>query len=165
MEGFVLAGLIIALIILGAKYGGGVFRPHDLRTASKTPYAPRPVMGYEEARVLYALEKWVRGRKRRERVFPQVPMGAYLQTPDDDAHRVIRHKRPDYVIVDHKGMPLCVVEYQGSGHYQGDAAHRDKVKQAALKNADIPLIELFPDDKDDPERIFQKLDAVLGAAS
>lgn len=92
-------------------------------------------------------------------------MGAYLDTPDTAALALIRYKRPDYVIVNRTGMPVCVVEYQGSGHYQGDAAIRDSLKKAALDRANIPLIEIFHDEKNDAARVHEKLNAAVVAAS
>lgn len=172
MEDIVAIGVIIFLFFLFLAFMGGITAgggagngrfsyPHDLRTAERTTYTARPVMGYEEAQVLYKIERWVNYRRMGERVFPQVPMGTYLATPDDAAYRAIRFKRPDYVIVNKKGMPICVIEYQGAGHYQGDAAHRDQVKLAALNNANIPLVEIFPHEKDDVNAVAEKLNAAV----
>lgn len=128
---------------------------------SGTAYQPRPVMGREEAFLFYKLENWVNARAQGERVFTQVPMGAYLHTSDDAAHLLIRHKRPDYVIVNQQGFPVCVVEYQGGGHYQGDARERDAIKKAALQRANIPLVEIFADEQNDAHLIRQKLDVAV----
>lgn len=140
------------------------FEPQDpggLSLVSNTTYTPYKVLNREEAYVFYKLEAWVRGRGRGERVFPQVPMGAYLKTPNDDAHRLIGSKRPDYVIVNRRGLPICVVEYQGGGHYQGDSDLRDAIKKAALNNASIPLVEIFAYEKDDMPLVHSKLDAAV----
>lgn len=132
-----------------------------LKIVSQTDYRVQSVLGYEEAHVLYRLEDWVRGRGRGERVFPQVPMGTYLKTPDDVAHRLIGSKRPDYVVVNRKGLPVCVVEYQGGGHFQGNSEERDAIKRAALKSAKIPLVEIFGSEKDDASLVRNKLDAAV----
>lgn len=160
---WVLIGLFAFIMILaaGRLTERKFYSRPDLRLARKTPYSVRRVLGYEEAMVLYKIEQWLRQRNQGERVFPQVPLGTFLATPDDAAHLAIRFKRPDYVIVDRKGMPFCVVEYQGGGHYQGDAVERDQVKRAALANAKLPLVEIFAHEKDDTTRVHAKLDAAL----
>jgi len=136
--------------------------PSDLSIVSDTKYRPSSVMGREEAHIFYKIENWVEARGRGERVFAQVPMGTYLKTTSDHAHRLIRHKRPDYLVVDRMGMPVCVVEYQGGGHYQGDALERDRIKKAALTNADIPLVEIFEHEKSENDHVWNKLNEAVG---
>lgn len=162
MEVFIVVIVVAVVLWLVGRSWIGSGHSAAMSLVSRTAYQPRPVMGREEACLFYKLENWVNGRAQGERVFAQVPMGVYLQTPDDAAHLLIRYKRPDYVIVNRQGLPLCVVEYQGGGHYQGDAHERDAIKNAALQRANIPLVEIFADEKNDTHRILQKLHAVLG---
>jgi len=163
MEWLMIACFVAIVIMIRGHGDRSLFPRPDLRLARKTPYTVRRVLGYEEALVLYKIEQWLRKRNQGERVFPQGPMGTYLATPNEAAHLAVRFKRPDYVIVDRRGMPICVVEYQGGGHYQGDAVERDQVKQAALANANLPLVEIFAHEKDDAARVHGKLDAALAA--
>ncbi|WP_417808792.1 DUF2726 domain-containing protein [Thioclava sp.] len=64
------------------------------------------------------------------------------------AYATINHKRADFVIADAQDSILCVVEYQGVGHYgRGNAAREkaeksDKVKRAALASAGITMVEV-----------------------
>ena len=48
------------------------------------------------------------------------------------------------MVVDHKGIAVLVVEYQGMGHYQGTAVLRDAVKLEAFRTAGVTLIEVMP---------------------
>ena len=45
-------------------------------------------------------------------------------------------------MVDGKGWPLAVIEYQGRRHYRGNAAARDAVKRTVLPRAGIRYIEV-----------------------
>ena len=60
---------------------------------------------------------------------PQVSLGEVVQTvgrtdADNAAFRWINSKRADFLVVDGGGWPLAVIEYQGKGHYRGNAAER-----------------------------------------
>lgn len=54
----------------------------------------------------------------------------------------INSKRADFLVVDREGWPVAVIEYQGSGHYQGNAQERDAVKRTVLPRAGIRYIEV-----------------------
>lgn len=162
MEIFFASIVVVLVLWLAGRRWPSSDHAIALALVSRTDYKPRPLMGREESMLFYKLESWVKARGRGERVFAQVPMGAYLATPDDAAHLPIRHKRPDYVIVNRQGLPVCVVEYQGGGHYQGDAVERDAIKKAALLRAKIPLVEVFAAEKNDTVAILQKLDLAMG---
>lgn len=161
VEIFIVVIVVAVVLWLVGRTWIGSDHGAAMALVSRTTYQPRPVMGREEAFLFYKLENWVNDRAQGERVFAQVPMGVYLQTPDDAAHLLIRYKRPDYVIVNRQGLPLCVVEYQGGGHYQGDAHERDAIKNVALQRANIPLVEIFADEQNDAHLIRQKLDVAV----
>jgi len=81
------------------------------------------------------------------RVWPQVSLGEVLRTEgrsdaDREAFRWINSKRADFLVVDGEGWPVAVIEYQGSGHYQGNASERDAVKRTVLPRAGIRYIEV-----------------------
>ena len=44
--------------------------------------------------------------------------------------------------MDDRGWPLAVIEFQGKGHYRGNAAERDAVKRTVLAKAGIRYIEV-----------------------
>jgi Protein of unknown function (DUF2726) len=71
-------------------------------------------------------------------VFPQVALGQILRTEPasgaaaDAAYRAINSKRCDLLLADRSGLPVAVLEFQGSGHYVGDTAQqRDEIKRRA----------------------------------
>jgi hypothetical protein len=99
------------------------------------------------------------------RIWPQVSLGEVVRTEgrseaDRQAFRWINSKRADFLVVDGEGWPLAVIEYQGSGHDQGNAAERDAVKRTVLPRAGIHYIEV-------PAHLARKprqLDALLDRA-
>lgn len=52
------------------------------------------------------------------------------------------------------------IEYQGSGHYQNDAAARGAVKREALRKAGVGYLEVFPNES--VEQIRRHLLEYLG---
>ncbi len=64
------------------------------------------------------------------------------------------------LIADREGWPILAVEYQGEGHFQGDAMGRDTVKRVALQRAGIKYLEVFP--ADPSEKIRARLREMLG---
>jgi Protein of unknown function (DUF2726). len=82
------------------------------------------------------------------RLFAQVSLGEVLRADDNDAaFLAINAKRVDALIVDSDGTPLLASEFQGAGHYQGDAVIRDATKKEALRSAGIEYLEIFPGDE------------------
>lgn len=82
------------------------------------------------------------------RMLSQVSYGEFLKGEDRSAHARINQKRADFVVVDAGFEVLCVIEYQGSGHYgrgekaRANAEHRDRVKRAACTSAGIAFVEI-----------------------
>ena len=125
------------------------YRASDLRDASNqlrfvmaADFATRKVMNAAEYRVFKAVEDEVKGRERGWRVFAQTSMGEFLTCDDKRAFGSINSKRVDVLVIGPDGRPRLVVEYQGAGHHQGNAAARDAVKKEALRRASIPCIEI-----------------------
>ena len=114
----------------------------QLRHVRRARFTPRPILNRAEFKRYAWLEAWARGTPYR--VFAQVPYGEILACADEDAFRSVNSKRADMLIVDARGLPVVAVEYQGTGHWQGDAEDRDAVKRAALASAGVPLVELSP---------------------
>jgi hypothetical protein len=82
-------------------------------------------------------------------LFPQVSLGQIIGTeragePESNAaHQAINSKRCDLLITDRSGLPVAVLEYQGSGHdLGGTAKRRDEIKRTALTRAGVQFIEI-----------------------
>ncbi len=96
----------------------------------------------------------------RYRIFAQTSLGEVLQSKDEGAFYSINSKRVDVLIVDHAGWPVLAVEYQGEGHFKGNAAARDAIKKEALRKAGVRYLEVLPDDTD--EQIRRRVREHLG---
>jgi hypothetical protein len=129
--------------------------------------SPKAIMNKSEVVVFYAvndvlkkldLPKW--------HVFAQVSLGEILRSESTDsskkerARQSINSKRCDVLVTDQAGMPRAAIEYQGAGHYQGTARHRDAVKKAALERAGVSYIEI--DETFSRDQVRQKLEFELG---
>ena len=167
-----IVGLVwIAVALLGGLgllglLRGRAARPLDLRdpadqliAVSRADFAPRPIMNRAEFKRFCWIEAWARDRPYR--LFAQVSYGEVIRSPDREGHASVNAKRADFVLVDEDGLPALVIEYQGTGHYRGNAAARDKVKRAALAKAGVPLLELFP--KQGRGEVIEEIEAVLKA--
>ena len=112
-------------------------------------FAPRPLLNRFERQLLPLLDSAAsKAFGPQARIFTQVSYGEFLRGEDRSAHARINQKRADFVVVDGQAKVLCVIEYQGSGHYgrgqkaHDDAAYRDKVKRMACKSASIAFVEI-----------------------
>ncbi len=99
---------------------------------------------------------------RGHRLFAQTCLGEVLASAHANAFRSINSKRVDMLIVDTGGFPVAAIEYQGAGHYQGNAAARDAVKKEALRKAGVHYMEVS--EGDNRESIKSRLRHILGAA-
>lgn len=114
----------------------------QLNAVRSSEFRKRPLMNKSEYGVFCKLEKLLSTSHRGYRVFSQVSLGEILGSDDKQAYLAINSKRADFVIIDWSGHPIAVVEYHGSGHFQGDAVVRDAVKREACASAGIAFIEL-----------------------
>lgn len=114
----------------------------QLNAVRSSEFRKRPLMNKSEYGVFCKLEELLSTSHRGYRVFSQVSLGEILGSDDKQAYLAINSKRADFVIIDWSGQPIAVVEYHGSGHFQGDAVVRDAVKREACKSAGISFIEL-----------------------
>ncbi len=126
------------------------FKPFDsaeqLRLVTKSCFSARKLLNNPETRLLETVERAIAEENLDWRAMAQVSMGEILSSPDSEAYRAINSKRVDLLIIGADRMPVCAIEYQGGGHYQGNAAVRDAVKKEALRRADIPYIEVIQGD-------------------
>jgi hypothetical protein len=152
----VLALLVLLFLFLLFRRGGTKGAPpndvadpkRQLEFVSRVAFETQPLLNKSEFQVLGVLDGVVRDFPSY-RVMAQTSLGEFikpkpgLSSNDNDlAYRSINSKRADFVIFDRFGYAAVVVEYQGSGHYQGTAALRDAVKKEAFRTAGIALIEV-----------------------
>ncbi len=117
----------------------------QLHFVANSEFDKRKLMNQHEFYLFRKLESYLQKNYSEYRVFPQVAMGVYLSASDTQAHSSINSKRADFVIISKYGKPCVVVEYQGNGHYQANAAARDAVKKEACRKAGIHYVEISAD--------------------
>mgnify|MGYP001548441529 FL=1 len=113
----------------------------QLRVVMRASFAPKKVMSLSEYKVFRAVEMEMEALRGGYRVFAQTCLGEVLTT-ESWAHPTINSKRVDVLVVGPGGLPTIAVEYQGGGHYQGDAAARDAVKREVLRKAGVAYLEI-----------------------
>lgn len=130
---------------------------NQLRFVEEGKFAPkRPINKEAYSTVFKVVERHLATMDESYRILPEVSMGSFLKTPYEDfeglkarqndrAFKSINSKRVDFLIIDPYGMPALVIEYHGTGHFQGNAEDRDQVKQVALDKAKIPILVVHPD--------------------
>ena len=123
----------------------------QLRIVMGAKFEPKKVMGLDEYRMFQAVETEMAAIGGGHRVFAQTCLGEVLKT-DSAAHSTINSKRVDVLVIGPTGLPVLAVEYQGRGHYQGDAAARDAVKKEALRRAGVRYLEISPGETHDDIR-------------
>lgn len=166
---------VFSLLMLVGRQGLAAFaprrkfrRPRDatqhLRYVLDADFAAVPVMQRMEFRAFQAVEREALSLRRGYRVFSQTALGSVLKTPNSQAFWAINSKRVDALVIAPNGLPVLAVEYQGSGHYQNDAAARDAVKREALRKAGVQYLEVFEhmDDTEIRRLAREALDRVNG---
>lgn len=135
--------------------------PHDqLYFVSNNDFGRRKLMNKDEYCLFKRIEKLLNDRHCYFRIFPQVSLGEILYSKDKNAYSSINSKRVDFVIINAYGDPCAVVEFQGTGHYQGNAISRDAIKKEACRKAGIKYFEIHHDyNSDDIEQIGRYLNS------
>lgn len=125
----------------------------QLRAVTRVEFEKVRLLNASEARFLPVLERVARDQGTGLRVLAQVSLGELIRPAAGGSDRVrraahasINSKRLDFAIVDRSGLLVVAIEYQGGGHYQGDAALRDAVKREALRRAGVQMIEIAADE-------------------
>ena len=108
----------------------------------RATFNAKPVLSRAELPVFFAARKAVADLSLPWCVLAQVSLGEVLGSNDEAAYRAINSKRIDVLLMAEDGQPIAAIEYQGSGHYQSNAAARDAVKKEALRKAGIAYIEM-----------------------
>lgn len=124
----------------------------QLKAVSAATFERRQVMNGAEYRVFRIIEVDVAAARKGYRVFAQTALGQILKSPCPIAFRAINAKRSDVLVFDQAGWPVLAVEYQGRGHYQGDAPARDAIKKEALRKAGVRYLEITHEHSDDQIR-------------
>ncbi len=133
-----------------------------LRYVQVSQYTLRPLMSKKVYSLFKLDERFFKDMNQGHLVIPEMCMGAALNCTDKEGFSSINSKRLDIGVIDRTGNLILAIEYNGGGHYQANAAGRDAVKRLALNKAQVPLIEVIPDDSND--RILEKLKSVMPTA-
>jgi hypothetical protein len=131
----------------------------QLRAVMNAPFERTRVMNVSEYAVFKIIESELAAAKGGYRLFAKTSLGEILRSPNDEAFRSINSKRVDMLIVDAQGWPALAIEYNGSGHYQNDAAARDAVKKEALRKAGV--LSLIVEERDSEALIRARLRETL----
>jgi hypothetical protein len=133
----------------------------QLHFVANSAFRKRKIMNRDEYSLFRKLERFISQYHRAFRIFPQVSLGEIMSSEDKNAYSSINSKRVDFVIINQYGEPCAVVEYQGSGHYQGNAVARDAVKKEACRKADIRYFEIAAEySQEDVDQIGRYLTAL-----
>lgn len=118
--------------------------------AQRIGWRKRKLMNKPEADLLRELETLVRRAAQGHRLCPQVSFGSFLEpTARADLEKTkkaaffaVQRKVADFLIIDRFGQPVVAIEYQGTGHYFGNAHDRDHAKRVACQMAGLLLVEV-----------------------
>lgn len=131
-----------------------VANPLDqIDAVSKVSFETVPLLNASEYRYLPVLEAATRDFGDGHRLMAQTSLGELIRPSPgsadaaarDAAYRSINSKRLDFALIDRRGRLVAAIEYQGSGHHQGQAFMRDAVKREALRRAGVAFIEIEAD--------------------
>lgn len=139
------AAVVLGLFAIIATAATGGKKPAD----EFGRFFRKPLLNKSEKKLVLALDTVIPDVfGPGARILSQVSYGEFLKGENQSARARINQKRADFVIVDADFEILCVIEYQGAGHYgRGEKARenaelRDRVKRAACSSAGILLIEV-----------------------
>ncbi|MBP2311240.1 DUF2726 domain-containing protein [Azospirillum soli] len=131
------------------------FSDNQIRFVTQADFRKKNLMNKAEYRVFRVIEDLIKTSNRGVRLFAQTSLGEVIGSDDQKAFECVNSKRVDFLIIDPYGQPLVAIEYQGSGHYRGNAVTRDAVKKEALRRASVAYLEI--PDGDDDESIRRKV--------
>ncbi len=134
---------------------------NQLRFVMEASFYKKKLMNPGEFNVFRVIENQLKRNHKGYRVLAQVSLGEILGSSCNRAFSSINSKRADAMILGPYGDPVAVVEYQGSGHNQGNAAARDAVKREALRKAGVGFIEVYP--RQSKEALERAVTEVIGS--
>ncbi len=130
----------------------------QLQHVMSAVFVPCKLLNFTESRLLSSVEKYLAEHNSNWRVMAQVSLGEILSSKNKQAYLAINSKRVDLLLIDTNNMPRHVIEYQGGGHHQGNAAVRDAVKKEALRRAGINYSEICKGDtQSDVKSLVEKI--------
>ena len=112
----------------------------------------RRLLNEEEFSLFKKIEPIIKNINENYRLFSQVSLGEIIGSTTYSAYIAINTKRIDFVVFDmnqntpKKKRIILAIEYQGTGHQQGNAHIRDKIKKTAIAKAKIDFLEIFSND-------------------
>ena len=152
------------------RYNETNLKNHDnqLRFVEGVDLQKRQILNSKEVIIFYKIENYLNTLNEKYRVMAQVSLGEVINTLNfcnnsscydksnnskcsdcsekSNAYSSFNSKRFDLLIIDARGYPKVAIEYQGAGHYQGNAWKRDEVKRLVCKKAKIDLLEINQDE-------------------
>jgi hypothetical protein len=138
--------VLVVLFCLAVVLKG--LKPHSKKN-NHGSYSAKILLNKSELKVLKILDEAVPSIFGADaRVFGQVSYGEFIKGDDPSSQARINQKRADFVIINHLAKVICVIEYQGAGHFgrgpkaRANAEHRDRVKRAACVGAGYQFVEI-----------------------
>ena len=129
-----------------SEFSDAVISADQLSLVMAADFHKRALLNKSEFRLFLAVEREIAQSGLDWRLMAQVSLGEVLGSKNTFAYRAINSKRVDLLLIDKEGSPLHAIEYQGTGHHQGNAAARDAVKREALRKAGIGYHEIAAGD-------------------
>lgn len=102
----------------------------------------KPLLNGEEKQIFHKVFAYFRSSNVPYYIHAQVSLGEIIKS-NEYAYKLINSKRVDFCVVDGNFNPVCVIEYQGSGHFNDSASKRDEIKKVACEKAGIKYIALY----------------------
>jgi len=144
---------------------------NQLDAIGRVSFEPVRLLNREEYRLLPIFESVVSRLDSGHRVMAQTSLGEVIRPAPKsgygrelrDAHASINSKRLDFAVFDRRGIIVCAIEYQGTGHHQNNAFMRDAVKREALRRAGVPFMEIPYNF--DPAEVEAQFTRILSAAA
>ncbi len=121
---------------------GGDVAAGQLQRVMAAEFFQRDLLSKSEGNVFKALDQAVIARNPGWQVMAQVSLGEFLGSKDKQAYLAVNSKRVDFALMDEHCRVVHALEYQGTGHHQGNAAVRDAIKKEALRKAGIGYHEI-----------------------
>ncbi|MFH4355164.1 MAG: DUF2726 domain-containing protein [Neisseriaceae bacterium] len=108
-------------------------------------FQPKALMNKAEYALFAKLSTYLEMHHSNFYLFPQVVLGALFDSLQGEAFDCIKSKRADFVIVDPRGYPRILIEYQGSGHHETAtrAILSDAVKKEVCRKTGVAFLEFF----------------------
>jgi len=149
MEYLIIIALVLIIGVVSFLKASAPRSDQSKPTSDEDKFTATPLFNKSEASLLRVLDRVCQGTLGQDiRIFSQVSYGEFLKGSTRAAYAKISQKRADFVGADPQGRVVCVIEYQGSGHFGKSDASRaraeksDAMKRRALSSAGIPMVEI-----------------------